>query len=213
MNFFRHDLDSRPARVSVRRRPPVARLAAGLLAGLCCMHDAAAVFTWSNVNVTRRQVTLRIGTNTTGVIDNVIFDVAGAALGGGAVPSTTGGVYIQVTVRKPLTSGAALAQSLTVNSSAGLTCVSGSGCGTTVIPFSSISWVSVVQESGTYANWDIPNGTFTGAAAQTLYNVNVNPLFEGVMDSTNTLTFSYANSTVYPSGNYTGRVIFTAASL
>lgn len=213
MNTFWPVQDSSRARRPSCGRRPVARLAAGLLAGLCLVHDAAAVFTFSNVNVARRQVTLRIGTNTAGVIDNVAFNVAGAALAGGAVASTSGGVLVQVIVRKPQTSGAALAQSLTVNTSAGLTCVSGSGCGTTVIPFSSISWVSVVQETGTYANWDIPDGTFTGASAQTLYNVNVNPAFEGVMTSTNTLTFSYANATVYPSGSYTGRVIFTAASL
>lgn len=174
--------------------------------------DAAAVFTYSNVTVSRRQVTLRVGTNSS-AIDNVVFDVTGAALGSSAVPSTTGGVYVQVTVRKPSTNGAAMAQSLTVDSSAGLTCAGGTGCGNTVIPFSSISWVSVVQETGTYANWDIPDGTFTGSATQTLYNVNVNPAFEGVMDTINTLSFSFSNATVYPSGRYTGRVIFTAASL
>ncbi|MBL8372757.1 MAG: hypothetical protein JNK28_15335 [Burkholderiaceae bacterium] len=197
-----------------RRHPPAWRLLAvtSLLLGVSA--DVAAVFTWANVAVPRRQVTLRIGTNTTGVIDNVVFDVTGANVGSGtAVTAGSGDIFVQVTVRKPVTGNPARAQSLTVNSSAGLTCVGGSGCGTTVIPFTTISWDSVVQEGGTYANWDVPSGTFTGAAAQTLYTNNVNPAFEGVMDSINTLTFRYANTVVYPSGNYTGRVVFTAASL
>lgn len=185
---------------------------AGLLLGASA--DVAAVFTWANVAVPRRQVTLRIGTNTAGVIDNVVFDVTGANVGSGtAVTASSGDIFVQVTVRKPVTGNPARAQSLTVNSSAGLTCVGGSGCGTTVIPFTTISWDSVVQEGGTYANWDVPSGTFTGGATQTLYSNNVNPAFEGVMDSINTLTFRYANTVVYPSGNYTGRVVFTAASL
>ncbi len=190
------------------------RLGCGLLASLCLAGEASAVFTYvPNFLVWQRQVTLRVGTNTAGVIDNVVFDVSGAAAGGGTVASTTGGIYVQVTVRKPSTGNPARAQSLTVDSSAGLACVTGSGCGATVIPFNTISWVSVVQESGTYADWDIPSGTFTGDATQTLYSNNVDPAIVGVMESTNTLTFSYANTTVYPSGNYTGRVVFTAASL
>lgn len=189
------------------------RLGCGLLASLCLAGEASAVFTYTSISVTRREVTLRVGTNTAGVVDNVVFDVGGAAVGGGTVASTTGGIYVQVTVRKPVTGNPARAQSLTVDSSAGLACVAGSGCGATVIPFTTISWVSVVQESGPYANWDIPSGTFTGGATQTLYSNNVEPAVGGVMDSINTLTFSYANTTVYPSGNYTGRVVFTAASL
>ena len=189
------------------------RLGCGLLASLCLAGEASAVFTYTNLYVSRREVTLRVGTNTAGVVDNVVFDVSGAVAGGGTVASTTGGIYVQVTVRKPVTGNPWQAQSLTVDSSAGLACVTGSGCGVTVIPFNTISWVSVVQESGDYADWDIPSGTFTGGASQTLYSNNVNPAFGGVMESTNTLTFSYANTTVYPSGNYTGRVVFTAASL
>lgn len=188
------------------------RMGVGLLAALCFIPEAWAVFTYANVNVSRRSITLRVGTAAAGTIDNVIFNVTGPNVGAGATASTTPGVLVQVTVSKPLTSGTNKAQYLTVDSSAGLTCVAGSGCGSTVIPFTAISWVSTVQETGTYANWDVPSGTFNGGV-QTLYSNNVNVGFEGTMTVTNTLAFTYANTTIYPSGQYTGRVTYTAASL
>lgn len=188
------------------------RIIAGLVAALCFIPEAGAVFTYASVNVNRRSVTLRVGTPTAGSIDNVIFDVTAPNVGAGATASTTPGVLIQITVSKPAAGAPDRAQSLTVNSSGGLTCVAGSGCGTTVIPFTEISWVSTVQETGTYANWDVPSGTFT-TGTQTLYTNNVNAAFEGTMTVTNTLAFTYANTTIYPAGQYTGRVTFTAASL
>lgn len=188
------------------------RMSVGLIAALCFIPEAGAVFTYSNVNVSRRSITLRVGSATPGAIDNVIFNVTGPNVGAGATASTTPGVFVQVIVSKPTTSGAARAQSLTVDSSAGMACVAGSGCGSTVIPFTAISWVSTVQETGTYADWDVPSGTFNGGV-QTLYSNNVNVGFEGTMTVTNTLAFTYANTTIYPSGQYTGRVTFTAASL
>ena len=188
------------------------RISVGLLAALCFIPEAGAVFTYSNVNVSRRSITLRVGTATAGTIDNVTFDVTGPNVGAGPTASTTPSVFVQVIVSKPTTSNPERAQSLTVDSSQGMTCVAGSGCGSTVIPFTEISWVSTVQETGTYANWDVPSGTFNGGL-QTLYSNTVNVAFEGTMTVTNTLAFTYANTTIYPSGKYTGRVIFTAASL
>lgn len=188
------------------------RLIAGLGMAFGLAQEAGAVFTFTSVAVPARQITLRVGTDASGTVDNVIFNVPGNSVGAGAVAGAPT-ILVVMTVRKPLTTPSAAApQTLTVDSSAGLSCQSG-GCGSTVIPFNTIGWVSTVVETGTYAGWDVPSGTFTGASNQSLINKSVNAGFQGVMTITNTLAFTYNNSTIYPSGVYSGRVVFTATSL
>lgn len=69
------------------------------------------------------------------------------------------------------------------------------------IPFTQISWT--VSSLGNDANPNaIPPGTFNGGT-QTLATVNQGSLIE------NCHTFAYANTTVRPSGTYTGRVTYT----
>lgn len=166
-------------------------------------------------------LTLRVGSS--GSIDIVTFNVTGTNIAptptpvvgttNGPVTSPAGGTEIAITADVPLFLSSATV-TLTANSSAGLTCLSG-GCGTTVIPFSSISWVSSNLATGGNAGEDIQSGTFNGSATQTLASI---PVAFAILAQTNVvmsnvLTFTYANSTLYPSGQYRGRVVFTASVL
>lgn len=182
------------------------------LISLCLPGVAFAVFTWTYLPVTQRQITMQIGTAVGGTIDNVVFNVPGASVPLATPVTSANTVQVIITISKPVTANPATPQTLTVNSSAGLVCQSG-GCGSTIIPMNTISWVSTVLETGTYAGWDVRSGSFTGSATQTLMSQLVNPLFQGPMTITNTLTFTYSNATIYPSGVYSGRVVFTASSL
>jgi hypothetical protein len=87
---------------------------------------------------------------------------------------------------------------VTMNSSGGL--VNGNG---DVILFSELSW--------TTQDGDIPSGQFDNSANQVLqqYNRRGNRA-RGVVDY---LTFSYANTSTYPAGSYSGRVTYTITNL
>ena len=87
---------------------------------------------------------------------------------------------------------------VTMNSASGL--VNGTG---DVIPFTEFSW--------TTQDGDIPPGQFDGSANQFLAQYNGRGRrARGVVDY---LTFSYANSTIYPPGAYSGRVTYTISQL
>jgi hypothetical protein len=87
---------------------------------------------------------------------------------------------------------------VTMDSSGGLVNASGD-----VMPFSELSWTTL--------DGDIPSGQFDDSASQFLqqYNFRGNRS-RGVIDY---LTFSYANTTGYPAGDYTGRVTYTITEL
>lgn len=99
---------------------------------------------------------------------------------------------------------------LLVNSAAGMACVAGTGCGSTVIPFTTVGWVSHGLESTPgYAGWDIQSGRFDGSTAQQL--VGMTCCFTNkAVEVANTLVFTYDNATLYPAGRYRGTVTFTA---
>jgi hypothetical protein len=87
---------------------------------------------------------------------------------------------------------------VTMNSSGGL--VNGNG---DVIPFSDLSW--------TTQDGDIPSGQFDNSANQFLQQYNRRGRrARGVVDY---LTFSYANTSTYPGGTYSGRVTYTITNL
>jgi hypothetical protein len=190
------------------------RTSFGLLAGLLLAQDASAVFTFSAYTPVR-QITMRVG-SAGGTVNNVTFNVTGANIsptpvavtgvpGGGApVTSPVGGT--EVTLTAGLVSPGGQRVTLTVDSSAGMTCVGGTGCGTTIIPFTTVSWTAFNHDV-TYPTFDIQNGTFTGATNQTLTNYTVSG---GSVTMSNVLIYQYSNATIYPSGQYTGRVIYTA---
>ncbi|WP_020395319.1 hypothetical protein [Thiolinea disciformis] len=183
------------------------------------LSDANAVFTWFS-SAPVRSLTLRVGSNTSAV-DTVVFDVQNANLA--PSPSATTGVPntsttlspviangVDVVVRAAVRStdtSRAIGLNLQVSSSAGLTCVSGSGCGSTIIPFNTISWIAYHHATSPYETYDIQNGTFNGST-QTLFIFS----FSGASFQTaQALVFSYSNSTLYPAGQYKGRVTFTTA--
>lgn len=192
-----------------------------LLIGLLLVKDAGAVFTFGSLT-TRRIITMQVGSANSGTINSVTFDVNNSAVnpspvGVTGVPSNTpgtlatspaNGVLVSMTAQIPTVSSNSWTNVvLTVNSSAGLMCVGGSGCGSTIIPFSTVSWTSYNKDT-TYPGLDIQDGAFTGSASQTLTNFYV---AGGSVTMQNVLVFQYANTTLYPAGQYNGRVTFTAS--
>lgn len=197
--------------------------AVAMAAGVLWPQPAGAVFTFTPLG-NPREVTLRVG-SANATTNNVTFTVTNANVsptptpvtgvpGGGApVTSPTGGIEIRVATRMPLSLFGTDTMTLTVDSTAGLACVGGTGCGATVIPMTTISWTSYnTDPSGD----DIPSGAFTGSATQQLASYSVYTGFPWNGQSvtmTNVLVFQYSNATLYPSGRYSGRVVYTATNL
>ncbi len=177
---------------------------------------AQAVFTFIPL-ATPRTITLQVGA-AGATVNNVVFDVSGANISPTPTPVTgvpdagtpatspAGGVRIRLSAQWPTGNSTVR---LTVSSPAGLTCTGGSGCGATIIPFTTISWVAYEKVNFTTA--DIQNGSFTGAANQSLANFSCCGGANGV-EMANTLIFQYSNATLYPSGSYQGRVTYTASA-
>jgi hypothetical protein len=189
--------------------------AAVLLSALAVAAPAHAVFTFLGA-ATPRIITLQVG-STGGTINNVVFNVTAANIAPNPVavtgvpsvgtPATTpaGGVRIRMQSQWPTGNSSTR---LVVSSPAALTCVAGSGCGATAIPFTTISWQAF--EKVNFTAFDIQNGSFTGVANQALTTFTVSGA-SGI-EMANTLVFSYDNATLYPSGQYTGRVTYTATA-
>jgi hypothetical protein len=184
---------------------------------LVAMPAAQAVFTFIPL-ATPRTITLQVGA-AGATVNNVVFDVTGANISPTPTPVTgvpdastpatspAGGVRIRMSAQWP--TGNSVVR-LTVSSPAGLTCTGGSGCGTTIIPFTTISWVAY-EHDVTFPTFDIQNGTFTGAANQSLAAFSCCGGANGVQMA-NTLIFQYNNATLYPAGSYQGRVTYTASA-
>lgn len=197
------------------------RLLGGITLLCLLAPDVFAVFTWGSLT-TRRIITMQVGSATPGSVNSVTFDVSNSAVSPSPVaitgtPSNTpgtpatspsNGVYVRMTAQIPTVSANSWTSVvLTVDSSAGLACVGGSGCGSTIIPSNTISWTSYDKDT-TYAGLDIQDGAFNGSASQTLTNFYV---AGGSLTMSNVLVFQYANSTLYPAGQYRGRVTYTAS--
>lgn len=190
-------------------------LVGALAVALLWPTTAGAVFTFFGFG-TPRSITLQVGA-AGATINQVTFNVTGAAVSPSPVPvvgvpddatpttSPAGGVRVRM--RGVWPSGTATLQ-LTVDSSAMLACVGGTGCGATSIPFSTISWTAF-ETDVTSPTADIQSGAFNGSAAQTLATFSC-CAGTGTVEMANTLVFSYANSTLFPAGQYRGRVVFTA---
>ncbi|WP_298608964.1 hypothetical protein [uncultured Thiothrix sp.] len=189
----------------------------GLLLSACFSEQALAVLTLTPLVNTSRRLTLQVGSSQFGTVNSVTFNVTtdktspnntpiqGVPSATAATAATTpaNGILIKLTSEIPF----ALVNvwqnvKLTVDSSVGLACISGTGCGSTIIPFSTISWVSYNRGS-----YDINDGSFTDGSTQTLFWVGS---LNAGLQLENTLVFTYANSTIYPAGQYTGRVTYTA---
>jgi hypothetical protein len=201
----------------------MALAAAAMLAAM----PARAVITTVTDTGSTYGLTLRVG-SAGATVDTVAFSVTGA--NAGLTPTAvTGTPTIDVwvmPVRPVANTTVARPVTLRVDSSAGLSCQSG-GCGTTVIPFSKVSWVATNNSSA--ASGDIQSGRFDGTATQSIASYNANatfcvgplglPCVLGIGTWTylsNNITatrlqFSYDNDVIYPGGNYKGTVRFTAS--
>ncbi len=202
-----------------------APLSAGLVllaCGISVPANAVIITVSDSASTSNYALSLQVGA--AAGVDTVQFNVSGNNVG--LTPAAVTGspaIDISVTpIRPATTSSTARPVTLRVDSSAGLSCQSGS-CGATIIPFSKISWTAS-NTSGAGAG-DIQSGQFTGAANQQLASFNANATFcsspflifcFGWTYQSNTmvatrLTFSYANDTIYPAGTYLGTVYFTAS--
>lgn len=190
---------------------------AGWLALACGFASpAGAVFTFGPL-AAYRQLTLRVG-STGSTVDTVVFDISGASVWPSPAPvqgvpngpstSPAGGVEIFMDVQLA-TVGLTSYANLYIDSSAGLRCVAGSGCGTTTIPFSNVSWMSYNRDT-TYPGSDVSPDSFDDSSSQQIIGVSA---FNQSATMSNVLTFSYANSFLYPAGRYSGRVVYTAVIL
>ena len=188
----------------------IAVSAAAFAALLLPPEPAGAVITTTLLSLSANRLVLRVG-SALGTIDIVDFAVIGDAIRPNAVPVVSPNtVAIVMTAEKSLLLGLNLNSArLTVDSSAGMACVPGSGCGSVTIPFTTVSWQT---QNPDVSGLDIRSGAFTGDAGQQIALFGL-PLLTNLSSSTvmnNLLSFSYANSTLYPAGTYRGRVVFTA---
>jgi hypothetical protein len=165
-----------------------------------------AVFTNLILPSLLNNITISVGSTNATTIDTVNFGtIAGNVVGNSAAVAAPGTVAVVVTGRTFF----AGSKTVTVNadSSAGMSCQSPSTCASTIIPFSAVSWTvsNSVTPSGSPSVFDIQAGSFNGSASQTIAS------FPSQKTMSNTLSFNYANSAVYPAGSYRGRVTFTAS--
>ena len=185
--------------------------------------SAHAVLTWGSLG-TRQSISLQVGSTTTGNVNSVNFDVSNALVTpnntsvqgtpSSDTPSTSPAGGVPIIFTATMTSRASnnfVDVKVTATTPVGLTCVSGSGCGSTVIPFNTISWMA--YGNGTDANslvTDVKSGTFVNNGTQ---NLSYAGYKGGSPTVSNHLIFNYNASTIYPAGRYTGRVTYTATIL
>ena len=201
------------------------RVAIGLFLTLCLVENIFAVFLTVPRVETPRRLTLQVGSSQFGTVNRVDFNVTStnvspnnvpvvgipAATAATAATTTPNAITFRVTADVPVTNNNWNDLSLTVDSSVGLSCIAGSGCGTTIIPFNTISWTSYNKQTGQYKGFDIQDGVFSGGTTQGLIPT-IGVRYGGLFIE-NELVFTYANSTFYPAGKYTGRVTYTASFL
>lgn len=210
-------MDRRPP--SRLRSPLGPRVVVGLVTALCLVAEAGAVVTITAGYTGNRSVTMRVGTPTAGSVDTVQFNVDGATVGnsqttaaasvngnGSAVAASSGGVVAAVSMSVP-NNRVPQSMTTTVTSPVSLTCIAG-GCVSATIPFSAISWVVTPAPTGPNAAFDFQSGAFTGGSTQTLIAFTLQSA--GTFSASSTLSFSYANTTAFPAGTYSGTVTYTA---
>jgi hypothetical protein len=162
-----------------------------MLLGAVAMPSHALRF---NVRAGAPFVFVQVGASTAAV-DEVVFNVAGTTAGNGT--PIVGAPVVPITVLG-YSGTRRTAYSVTMNSATGLVNAAG-----VTIPFSDFSW--------TTRDGDLPAGRFDDSASQILQQVSRRGRpARGITDY---LTFSYANTAVYPGGTYTGRVVYTITQL
>ena len=180
------------------------RMALVSLSALCLACEAGAVFTDVDTLLqAQSQIRIRVGSNAAGTVDTVDFGTIAGNLVGNGTTQPTGSTDIEVNAWTLLPGSRTV--TVSANSSAGMACATAASCGSTIIPFTQVSWIasnSVAPNGGTF---DVQSGSFTGSGAQTIAS------FPSGRRMQNNLTFRYDNTTVYPAGTYSGVVTFTAS--
>ena len=159
-----------------------------LLAGIACGYSKiaeAVVFTLKDAAPPEILIPVGGGGKS---IHTVTFDVPLANAGDGTPVTGSRRIWIRLEIRS--TAATHLTGFLTVDSSTPLD----NGAGGT-IPVSDISWTA---EDG-----DIPSGTYTGTSNQLLAS------FTSSVRVRDRLSFSFANTSLYDAGTYTGQVTYT----
>jgi hypothetical protein len=188
-----------------RPRLKIAVLVAAI-ASMLAVAETAHALTFVIANGTA-QIYLRIG-QTGGTVNVVSFAVTGANGGNGTaiagtVVAAAGAAsaaqtpnfaacpanYVRIVARARSTAAAPRTATLSVNSTASI-----SGGGNT-IPFTQFDWVS--DDAA-----DLPAGTFTGAPAQPLTSFTTSREVGACHQ------FRFLNTQVYPSGTYTGNLVY-----
>jgi hypothetical protein len=141
------------------------------------------------------QLHLAVGTLGT-TVDTVTFTVPAGSVGSGTSIAGSQTVLIQVATRRSGGSGGPTTVLLIANSSQPL------ASGANRIPMTEISWTS--------ANGIIPSGSFNGTAAQQIFSFFAP---NGTTSQEDTHRFSYANTSIHPSGTYITTVTYTAVAL
>lgn len=202
------------------------RMSMGLLAALCFIPEAGAVFFDTPIGKNRK-ITMRVGSANT--VNNVVtFNVTGANVrsnsapvtgvpnaGANPAPSPAQINGVEVSAAAVFTDTSNNTVTVKVDSSVALQCVPSTGCGSTTIPFNRIKWTSYNHDSRAgYGGGDIQDGTFSGSASQQLHRHTWNGgnNSNGSTTISNVLVFQYDNAILYPAGQYTGTVTFTATN-
>lgn len=191
----------------------------GLWVLLLVAPQVHAVITFFNAG-SRSSVTMTVGSPQKNQVNSVDFTVANSNLR--ATPTAITGVPSSDTPAATVANGVTVTAEavvpfweantwdqldLHVDSSVALSCVAGSGCGSTLIPFSEISWRS--YNKGTqYAAYEIQDGRFDDSSNQELFSFYFRG---GSLRLSNDLVFSYDNDTLYPAGHYRGQVVYTVS--
>jgi hypothetical protein len=136
-------------------------------------------------------VFIRVGLQ--GGVQTVSFSLATGQVGNGVAVVGTPTVEVEVVGRDARRGNSDYI--VTTNSASGLVNQTGA-----LIPFSNFSWTTAAGEFAA--------GQFNNSAAQQFFRYT-GP-FMGFRD---TLTFRYANTSVYRAGTYTGTVVFTISQL
>ncbi len=152
----------------------------------------------SHISVTGPPPQLHLGVGTLGsTIDMVTFTVPAGSEGSGVAVQGDQSILIEVAIRRGGGAGGGFTIAfLTADSSTPL------ASSFSTIPVTDISWTS--------DNGQIPSNTYNGTPNQLLL-VFFAPLGNTRRESTH--TFFYANTSTYPGGTYTGRVVYTATVL
>ena len=211
--------------MSSMRAPPLYRhgqvkwLRIGLGVLILLAPQVHAVITFFDAG-SRSSVTMTVGSPQRNRINSVDFTVTNSNLRQAPAPVTgipssdtpattvANGVSVTVEAVVPWWESNTWNQlDLHVDSSVALSCVAGSGCGSTLIPFSEISW-RTYNKDAQYANFEIQDGRFDGSSNQKLFDFSFRG---GSLRFSNDLVFSYDNDTLYPAGHYRGQVTYTVS--